>query len=133
MSETVWIPSSRGVEVRAFTNAWFRQYATLRFYYDGQSNPFDTWHLEGQGEGNKAMTGSQLNGCGIRWVAPHSQRYKIEVHTQYLKNGSRHDHQTMPVSSTLGLFNISMVLSEDDADKDWNDAVLQFTWWTPPK
>ncbi|MFF7705572.1 hypothetical protein [Streptomyces lydicus] len=131
MSETVWIPARRDVEVRAFTNAWYHQYATLRFSRPEQ--PFDTCSFEYQGEGNKAMWGGGLNSSGIRWVAQHSQRYKIETTTQYSKNGSKYNHQTMPASRTLGLFNISMVLLEDDIDKDWNDSVVQFTWWTPPK
>jgi hypothetical protein len=29
-------------------------------------------------------------------------------------------------------YSIAMVVSEDYLDNDWNDAVVQFSWWLPP-
>lgn len=131
MAENVQIPANRNIEIRSYTNAWFDQKAKLTFTEDGASSPFATWDIEGQGEGNQPMKGADFVN-GFRWVSQRSKTYKVRVETWYRKDGTWRPHRTMPANSTLGLFNISTVLSEDDADKDWNDTVIQFTWWTPP-
>ncbi|GGX55162.1 MULTISPECIES: hypothetical protein [Streptomyces] len=132
MSENVIIPARRAVEVRAYTNAWYQQTAKLSFYALGSGTPFQTWDLSGTGEGNTAMTGSGFVN-GIRWVPERADSYTIKVEAWYRKDGGTHPHATMPANATLGLFNISTVLCEDDVDKDWNDTVVQFTWWNPPR
>lgn len=35
-------------------------------------------------------------------------------------------------SCSIMNYQISAVVGEDRVDQDWNDAVVQFSWWTPP-
>ncbi|WP_438297228.1 hypothetical protein [Streptomyces sp. HUAS TT7] len=61
-----------------------------------------------------------------------AEEYTVKVDAWYRKDGGTHEYATVPANATLGLFNSSTVLCEDDQDKDWNDTVIQLTWWSPP-
>jgi hypothetical protein len=121
MAVTVALPPGTSVYITAFTNAAYLQKATIT----PPAGPAVVW--QGAGEGNRQI------GQQIITTAAGSQNQNYTVAVQYSTNNgaSWQDSSLLPGGATLGTMNLSVVLSEDHADRDFNDAVVQFMWWTP--
>lgn len=124
-STNIYLPLNTYVSVRAFTNAAFLQQVTI-LQEDGTQTV-----LTGSGEHDTPMPngdfaiqtpGSSTNPMG----------YKITVSVQSDHGGTWVPSSVSQGSCSVMYYHLAMVVSEDYLDQDWNDAVVQFTWWVPP-
>ena len=123
---TIYLPLNTYAMVRCVTNAAFRQQITIT------PETGSPTVVTGSGEHDAPVPngtfaiqtpGSSTNPLG----------YKVTVAVQS-DNGSGGwtPSQVSQGSCSVMYYNLAMVVSEDYVDNDWNDAVVQFTWWTPP-
>lgn len=118
---TVYLPVSTWISVQAYTNAAFTQRVTA----PRRSSP-------GSGERNTPMPGGNYG-----FMTPATSRsplgWTVIVRVESSNSGGQYQpSQVMLGSCTVQYFTLSMVVSEDWVDQDWNDAVVQFSWWVPP-
>lgn len=124
-TSTIYLPVSTAIHVRAFTNAGFTQKVTIT-----QENGTVTT-LEGSGERDHPMPNGDF------WFnTPASTNsplgYKVTIEVQSYYNNAWQPSQVSSASCGVMYYSLAMVVSEDYVDNDWNDGVVQFTWWTPP-
>lgn len=119
---TVLVPLSTDVVVKAFTNADYLQRITV--VLPALSNPIV---FQGQGEGNNPIGRAHFT-TPNSW--PNSISYPISVTQEY----SVDEGQNWQPSTIYGdhcvvqAFNLTVVVSEDGVDDDWNDAVCMISW-----
>ena len=59
--------------------------------------------------------------------------YRVTVQIESSNEGGQYQpSQVFSGSCGVMYYSLVLVVSEDYVDDDWNDAVVQFTWWTPP-
>lgn len=124
---TVYLPLNTWVHVQACTNAGFNQRVTIT-----QENGTITT-LIGTGEhdtpmpnGNFGLTTPNQSGSPLG--------YRVTVMIESSNSGGQYQpSQVFSGSCGVMYYSLLMVVSEDYVDQDWNDAVVQFTWWTPPQ
>lgn len=119
----VYLPLNTWISVRGFTNAAFLQQACI---VNENSN---THVMTGSGEHDAPMQ----NGV-YAFTTPDTSKnpagYEVTVSIQ-----TEQGNQWLPSKLTSGkvslaYYNMAMVVSEDATDNDYNDAVVQFSWWT---
>lgn len=123
---TVYLPLNTFVSVAAFTNAGFNQRVTIT------PETGSPTVLVGSGEHNKPMPNGNYS---INTPASSSSPlgYKITVAVEsYQPSGTWAPSQVSQGSCSVMYYSLALVVSEDYVDNDWNDAVVQFTWWLPP-
>jgi len=124
---TIYLPLSTWVHVQAYTNAAFNQQVTIT-QEDGTVTV-----LTGSGEQDAPIPNGNF---AITTPGHSSSQLGYRVTVQILSSNSGGQYQPSQVySGSCGVMYYSLVLvvSEDYIDNDWNDAVVQFTWWTPPQ
>lgn len=123
---TVYLPVSTWISVQAYTNAAFAQRVTITGE-DGKDKV-----LTGSGEHNTPMPGGTYG-----FTTPPASRsplgWSVVVRVESSGSGGEYrPSQVMLGSCTVMYYTMSLVVSEDYVDGDWNDAVVQFSWWVPP-
>jgi hypothetical protein len=122
---TIYIPTNTYVSVRAFTNASFTQQVTIT----PETGAATT--LTGHGEQDTPMP----NGTYGFTTPSQSQSnlgYKIVVAVNTWVNNNWQASLVSQGTCSVMYYSLALVVSEDQVDNDWNDAVVQFTWWQPP-
>ncbi len=121
----VYLPLNTYVSIYGFTNAGYSQQVTLT------EESGSTHVLTGQGEHNTPMNPPTL---AIQ-TPPTSNNpgmgYQITVKIEHFV-GSWQPSKVISGRVSVMYFNEIVVVSEDSVDEDFNDAVVQFAWWTPP-
>ena len=121
----VYLPLNTYVNVRAFTNAAFLQQVTIA------QESGDKTVLTGSGEHDTPMPddafaiqtpGSSNDPAG----------YLVSVAVDSRQSGSWQPSRVISGMVSVMYYNCALVVSEDFQDADWNDAVVQFSWWSPP-
>jgi len=124
---TVYLPLNTWVHIQAYTNALFDQQVTIT-----QENGTVTV-LTGSGEHDAPMPNGNF---GITTPNQSSSQlgYRVTVQVQSSQgSGQYQPSQVFSGSCGVMYYSLVLVVSEDYVDNDWNDAVVQFTWWTPPQ
>ncbi len=123
---TIYLPLNTYVSVLSFTNAYFSQRVTITPEVGNQTV------LTGSGEHNAPMPngnfglttpGTSINPLGFKMT--------ITVEAQQ-QNGQWAPSQVSQGSCSVMYYSLAMVVSEDYVDNDWNDAIVQFSYWLPP-
>jgi len=119
MSIQVKLPANTRVFIRAIANAAWLQRVTIT---PPSGSPI-VW--KGSGEGNQPFGDIQVTTSG-----------KIDTYTVNIEHSSDGGNSWNSSSSTSGDTSIASlrakyILSEDGADSDYNDAVVEFMWWIP--
>mgnify|MGYP006184278371 CR=1 FL=1 len=122
----VYLPLGTFVSVACFTNASFNQRVTIT---PETGNPTV---LTGSGEHNAPMPGGAFS-----LTTPNSSQspmgYKMTIAVESQQpNGQWAGSQVSQGSCSVMYYSLALVVSEDYVDQDWNDAVVQFSWWIPP-
>lgn len=122
----IYLPLSTYINVLGFTNASFLQQVTI-VEENGTSHT-----MTGSGEHNTPM---QNGSFGIQTPATSSNPmgYTVTVTIESQSSGTWNPSNVTSGKTSLMYYNIALVVSEDDTDQDWNDAVVQFCWWTAPE
>jgi len=123
---TVYLPLDSFVSVAAFTNAGFAQRVTIT------PETGSPKVLVGSGEHNAPMPNGSYS-----FTTPSSSRsplgFTVTVAVEaYQPNNQWQPSQVSQGSCSVMYYSLAMVVSEDYVDQDWNDAVVQFSWWIPP-
>ncbi|WP_431113331.1 fucose-binding lectin II [Variovorax paradoxus] len=123
---TVYLPLNTFVSVACYTNASFQQQVTIT------PETGSPTVLTGSGEHNAPMPGGTFS-----LTTPSSSQspygYRMTVSVQSMQpNGQWAPSQVSQGSCAVMYYSLAMVVSEDYLDQDWNDAVVQFSWWIPP-
>jgi hypothetical protein len=123
---TVYLPLSTFVSVACLTNASFSQRVTIT------PETGSPTVLTGSGEHNAPMPGGSFSlTTPATSQSPLGYRMVVSVQSQQ-PNGQWAPSQVSQGSCSVMYFSLAMVVSEDYVDQDWNDAVVQFSWWIPP-
>jgi hypothetical protein len=123
---TVYLPLSTWVHVRAITNAQFTQRVTIE-----EENGTRTV-LTGSGERDTLMPSGDF-GLTTPARSASSLGYRVTVRVESSSRGGVFQpSQVSQGACSVMYYNLSMVVSEDYVDQDWNDAVIEFSWWIPP-
>ena len=122
----IYVPLNTWVNVRAFTNAGFNQRVTIT------PETGSATVLTGSGEHDAPMpNGSFHYNTPSSSSSPLGYRISVNIESQQ-PNGSWQPSQVSQGSCGVMYYQLVMIVSEDYVDQDWNDAVVQFTWWIPP-
>ena len=122
---SIYLPLNTYINVRGFTNAAFMQQVTI---IDENNN---THVMTGSGEHDAPMqNGSYAFTTPSTAKSPMGFQLSVTVLSQ--QNGQWTPSQVISGKTSLMYYNLALVVSEDYNDNDWNDAVVQFSWWTPP-
>ena len=123
MPASILLPPSTNVFVTAFTNAGYLQKVTIT-PPSGAGNP-TVW--QGRGENNHQI------GSMFIMTPGGSQNFNYQVDAQNSPNGGQSWNESvlMPGGCVIATMNLKVLLSEDQADRDYNDAVVEFLWWEP--
>lgn len=124
-SVSLYLPLQTYVNVRSFTNAAFTQRVTL-VEEDGTRHQY-----EGSGEHDTPMPGGSF---AIRTPASAKspRGYQVTINVDSDQSGTWRPSSLGQGSCGVMFYHLVMVVSEDYIDNDWNDCVVQFTWWVPP-
>jgi Fucose-binding lectin II (PA-IIL) len=123
-AQTVLLPFSTAVIMRGYTNAAITQQVILA----PESGTTTTW--TGSGELDHPIGTSVFN-TPASGTSPRG--FKMTVTMNIWVNGAwRPTQMSMPMTSTMMYYNLTLFVSEDLVDNDWNDAVVTLTWWTAP-
>lgn len=124
-SVNVYLPLNTYVSVRGFTNAAFLQQATV-IQEDGTQTV-----MSGSGEHNAPMENGDFS---IQTPDSSSSPagYKVTITIESQQSGTWQPSSVTSGQISVMYYNTAVVVSEDYQDQDWNDAVVQFSWWTPP-
>ncbi len=126
-STIIYLPLNTYVNVRSFTNAAFLQRVTIT---PETGSPIT---IQGNGEHDTPIP----NG-NFPIETPGSSRsslgYSVCVKVETSPDGGQTWENSQVSQGSCGVmyYHLAMVVSEDYIDQDWNDAVVQFTWWIPP-
>lgn len=112
------LPAHTEVHIRAYTNAGYKQRIALQL---PGVNPI-VW--EGNGE-HDHLIGERF----FSTPAAGPALVKVVIENDG-GTGNFHPSKMMKIGCNLQTFNMAAVLSEDAGDQDYNDAVVEFTWWT---
>lgn len=121
----IYLPLNTYVNVQGFTNAAFPQQVTI-------VEESGTSHImTGSGEHDTPM---QNGVFAIQTPASSSNPmgYAVTVTIESQSGGAWNPSNVTSGKTSLMYYNMALVVSEDYTDQDWNDAVVQFSWWTPP-
>ncbi len=122
----IYLPLNTYVNVYGFTNAAFEQRITI-------TEENGTIHtMTGQGEYNAPMQGGNFAIQTPGSSSDPSLGYQLSIQIESLQGGNWIPSKLISGMTSLMYFNMILVTSEDYSDQDWNDAVAQFCWWTPP-
>lgn len=124
-TSVIYVPPSTWVNVRAFTNAGFNQRVTLT-QEDGTVTT-----LTGSGEHDTPMPNGNFH-INTPSSTASPLGYRITVKVESYHDGGWKPSNVSQGSCSVMYYHFEMVVSEDYIDADWNDAVVQFTWWVPP-
>ena len=126
-STTLYLPFSTWVNVRCVTNAAFLQRATIV-----EQN--GTQHVAtGSGEHDAPMAnGTFAIQTPSSGSSPNGYSVTVSVDTSTNNGGSWTPSGVLQGGAQVMYYQLKMVVSEDYTDNDWNDTVVQFTWWIPP-
>lgn len=121
MSVSILLPAGKLIYLTCFTNAAYQQKVTVT-PPSGAVMVF-----QGSGEGNHVVGTQSFN------TPSGSQDVTYTINIEYSSNGGASWNQSslIPGQCVVGTMNMQIVLSEDHADNDFNDAVAQFNWWEP--
>jgi hypothetical protein len=122
-STVVYLPFSTAVNVRVFSNAYYNQRVTLT---PESGNPTV---YTGAGEHDHPLGNTIIN-TPASGASPRGYQVKVTVDTYY--NGSWHPSSVAQGACGIMYYNMTLVISEDYVDQDWNDSGVTFTWWLPP-
>lgn len=123
---TIYLPLNTFISVAAFTNAGFNQRVTLT------PETGSPTVLTGSGEHNTPMpNGTYSFTTPGSSGSPSGYKIIVAVESQQ-QSGSWAPSQVSQGSCSVMYYSLALVVSEDYVDNDWNDAVVQFTWWVPP-
>lgn len=123
---TIYLPLNTFVSVQCFTNARFQQRITIA------PETGSATVLTGSGEHNAPMVGGNFSittpGASVSPLG-----YKVTVSME----SSSATGEWSPSNVNQGIcavmyYWLALVVSEDYVDNDWNDGVVQFSWWLPP-
>jgi hypothetical protein len=126
-STIIYLPLNTYVNVRSFTNAAFLQRVTIT---PETGSPIT---IQGNGEHDTPIPNGNFHletpGSSISPLG-----YSMNVKVETSPDGGRtwENSQVSQGSCSVMYYHLAMVVSEDYVDQDWNDAVVQFTWWIPP-
>jgi hypothetical protein len=124
---SVYLPLNTWVHVQAYTNASFNQRVTIT-----QENGTVTT-LVGTGEHDAPMPHGNF-GLTTPDQSSSPLGYRVTVQIESSDSGGQYQpSQVYSGSCGVMYYSLLMVVSEDYVDEDWNDAVVLFTWWTPPQ
>jgi hypothetical protein len=122
----IYLPLNTFVSVQCFTNARFQQRVTIT------PETGNARVLTGSGEHNAPMPNGNFSittpGASVN---PLGYKVKISVESSSA-SGQWAPSQVSQGSCAVMYYSLAMVVSEDYVDQDWNDAVVQFSWWIPP-
>jgi hypothetical protein len=123
---TIYLPLNTYVSVACYTNALFNQRVTITL----EGKPPTV--LIGSGEHNTPMPNGAF-AITTPGVSINPLGYMVTVAV----DSSRPNGQWLPSEVSQGLcpvmyYRLALVVSEDYKDDDWNDAVVQFSWWIAP-
>lgn len=122
-STVVYLPFNTRIAIRAFTNAAFAQRVTLA---PETGDPI-VW--TGSGEGDTPIGNTSL-------VTPGQGRnprgYQVTVTVETNPGTGWQPSSVGQGGASIMYYTLTMVVSEDYVDQDWNDAVVTFSWWVPP-
>ena len=128
-SATIYLPVSTWVNVQAFTNASYTQRVTIA---PESQSAFPTKVLTGTGEHNTPMSGGTF-GFTTPSTSQRPLGFSVTVTVESADGSGRfRPSQVLQGSCSVMYFTAALVVSEDYVDDDWNDAVVQFSWWVPP-
>ncbi|HEX5493976.1 MAG TPA: fucose-binding lectin II [Mycobacteriales bacterium] len=122
-STVVYLPFNTTVMIRAFTNASFQQRVTLA---PEQGNPIV---FTGIGE-NDTPIGNTSMRTPAQGTNPRGYQVTVTIETN--PGTGWQPSSVGQGGSSIMYYNLTLVVSEDYVDQDWNDAVVTFTWWIPP-
>lgn len=123
MPASIHLPPSTTILATAITNAGNLQRVTLT--PPASMGPPIVW--QGSGENNTQIGQTNL-------VTPEgTQHVSVAVTIENSSDGGRTWSQSSLIrgSCSVATMCVDLLLSEDSADNDYNDAVVQFLWWKP--
>lgn len=124
-SAALYLPLNSWINVRSFTNSAFNQQVTV-VEENGTRHQY-----QGSGEHDTPMPGGDFH-IQTPGAASNPLGYKVTITIENYHDGKWNPSSVLQGSSGVMYYYLSMVVSEDYVDNDWNDAVVQFTWWLPP-
>jgi len=122
---SIFLPLNTYINVMGFTNAVYLQQVTI-------TDELGNMHaMQGSGEHNQPME----NGT-YAFTTPASSKspagFQITVLVQNQEGGQWVPSNVTSGKVSVAYYNLVLVVSEDSTDEDWNDAVVQFSWWSSP-
>ncbi|WP_461481220.1 fucose-binding lectin II [Porticoccus sp.] len=124
-SVAIYLPLNSYISVRGFTNAAFPQSVAIVDENGGSHE------MSGSGEQDTPMQNGSY-GFTTPSTAKNPGGFQVTVTVQSQQGGQWVPSQVTSGKTSLAYYNLVLVVSEDGADTDWNDAVVQFSWWTTP-
>jgi hypothetical protein len=118
---TVYVPTSKDVVIKGFTNAAYQQRITLDTEGIGRTM------LRGSGEKNTPIG-------TVHFTTPADGgpdgKITIEVTVDYSPDGGKtwRPSDVYTDTCTIQAFNLIMIVSEDMVDQDYNDAICMISW-----
>ncbi len=118
---TVYVPTSKDVVIKGFTNAAYQQRITLDTEGIGRTV------LRGSGENNTLVGSAHFTTPSDG--GPDGQ-ITIDVTVDYSSDGGRTWQPSDVYTDTCNIqaFNLIVVVTEDQVDQDYNDAVCVISW-----
>jgi Fucose-binding lectin II (PA-IIL) len=118
---TVYVPISKDIVVKAFTNAAYLQRITLSIEGVGQ------FVIQGTGENNTLL--------GVEPFTTPSEggpdnQITVDVKVEYSSNGGStwNAPDVYTDGCTVQAYNLIVIVAEDMVDQDYNDAVCMISW-----
>lgn len=117
------LPPGTNNFVAEFTNSTYLQKLKIT-PPSGTGSPI-VW--QGSGERNHQIGDQMLA------TPDGNSNLSYSVNAEYSSDGGSTWQQPslIPGGCVVGTLNMKVVISEDHADQDFNDAVVQFMWWEP--
>ena len=123
---SIYLPLNTYINVKGFTDSAFMQQVTI-VDETGASHT-----MQGNGEHETPMQ----NGS-YAFTTPSTSKdpagFQLTITVQSQQGGQWVPSQVTSGKTSLMYYNMVLVVSEDYTDNDWNDAVVQFSWWTQPQ
>lgn len=125
-SVVLYLPLNTYINVRGFTNAAFEQQVTI---IDERG---DSHVMSGTGEHDAPMQNGQY-----AFTTPTTSKlpagFQLTVSVSTYQGGRWISSEVTSGMTSIMYYNLAIVVSEDYTDNDWNDSVVQFSWWTSPE
>jgi hypothetical protein len=118
---TVYLPLAVDAVIKGFTNASYQQRITITPSSSSQPIIFT-----GSGKDNKQI-GSTHFTTPSAWPDPLG--YPIDVKLEYFTSGGIWKSSDIFTGTcTIQAYNLTLVVSEDGIDGNWNDGVCMISW-----